>query len=264
MEFIPFHVSHPSVMSADQQHPSPGTAQTDSACAPAPTRRFRYSLRGLLLFVGIISVALGVGRRFLVVMPAEKRETFCRTHLTWIGSALLAYRGDPRFLDPSFPDEQGKPQFSWRVRISFHHTSPVAEWDKPWDSPKNAYRLARFAEYDHPYHCPDDDSPPQMTSYVAIVGPHTAWRPHAAWPTGKGLQLADFKNPSKTIVIVELHNSGINFAEPRDLDISELAKVTANCHSGGFHALFADGHVELLPADIDLKKLAAMCDPNGE
>jgi prepilin-type processing-associated H-X9-DG protein len=32
----------------------------------------------------------------------------------------------------------------------------------------------------------------------------------------------------------------------------------------GFHACFADGHVELLPTDIDLKKLAAMCDPNGE
>jgi prepilin-type processing-associated H-X9-DG protein len=95
-----------------------------------------------------------------------------------------------------------------------------------------------------------------MTSYVALTGPHTAW------PGGNWTKLDGLKNPAETILLVELHNTGINWTEPRDLDISELAKVTTNCHSGGFHALFADGHVELLPADIDLKKLAAMCDPN--
>ena len=66
------------------------------------------------------------------------------------------------------------------------------------------------------FNCPDDPQNagnrcPNLTSYLAVVGPHTAWS--GATPR----KLSDFKNPSKTILLVEVANSGIHWAEPRDL-----------------------------------------------
>jgi prepilin-type processing-associated H-X9-DG protein len=95
-----------------------------------------------------------------------------------------------------------------------------------------------------------------MTDYVAIVGPNTAW------PRAKGSKLSDFKDPSKTILVVEVTNSGISWAEPRDLSLEVIAKGILSNHVGGFDAVFADGHVEFIPDDIDPKKLAEMFEIN--
>lgn len=101
-----------------------------------------------------------------------------------------------------------------------------------------------------------------MTSYVAVVGPHTAW------PGVASTRLSDFKHESKTILLIELPDSGIVWTEPRDVSICQFAVCTKSQsgegiighHPGGFNALFADGHVELLPNDIDPEQLASMFD----
>ena len=98
------------------------------------------------------------------------------------------------------------------------------------------------------------------TSYLAVVGPNTAW------PGAKASKLADFADPSKTILVVEVANSGINWAEPRDLYVGQMAagvnsksgQGISSAHPGGAEALFADGHIEFIPDDIDPKKLAEM------
>jgi prepilin-type processing-associated H-X9-DG protein len=248
-------------MAIDQEPSSPDNLRPDLPDGSAPELPpFQYSLRRLLIVVTCTAVVLGATRWLLITVNAADRERGCQNNLRQIGLAILNFNTSHGQLPlPYLTDKkQGKPLYSWRVLITPYLDSllvPVPAPDKPWNSPQNA-NLARMTW--RCYHCPDDDSPPSMTSYVAIVGSHTGF------PPDKSLKLDDFKNPIKTILLVELRNSNINWTEPRDLDISELAKLTSNCHSDGFHACFADGHVELLPADIDLKKLAAMCDPNGE
>lgn len=223
-----------------------------------PTAPFRFSLRSLLLFVTCFAIALGVLRWLSVAVGnarAAAREIQCANNMHQIGMAIQIHCQEKGFLPPAYEaDAQGKPLYSWRGLVLLYLESRPT-WPTPgtaWNGPANA-SLAHSPIFC--YHCPVDESPLQITSYVAVTGPHTAW-------PGKALKLRDFKNPSKTILFVELHDSKINWLEPRDLDISELARVKLNCN-GGFHACFADGHVELLPAEIDLKELAAMCDPEG-
>ena len=235
--------------------------QPGSPSGSADARQFRYSLRDLFTFVTCVAVLLGIGRWLHIAIQAAKRSACQQTsenNLKQIGLALLIHDQQLGHLPPSYAaNPRGKPLYSWRALITPYLESqwlPVPAPAKTWNNPQNA-SLANLSFAC--FHPPDDDSPNTMTSYVAITGPHTAW------PGGNGTKLDGLKNPAKTILLVEMHNTGINWIEPRDLDISNLATLTANSHSGGFHACFADGHVELLP-DIDLKKLAAMCDPNGD
>ncbi len=116
------------------------------------------------------------------------------------------------------------------------------------------------------YSCPSDQPQIELpiTDYVAIVGPNTAW----SGTTGR--KLSEFKDPSKTILVVEVAEPGINWAEPRDLYVGQMApginpksgQGVSSFHKGGANVLFADGHVEFLTDDTDPKRLAAMFDVN--
>src|SRR5262249_54312552 len=76
---------------------------------------------------------------------------------------------------------------------------------------------------------------------------------------------------SNTIVLVEMQNSGIKWAEPRDLDLSSLPLgITAqnlpqwlSAHSGGFNAVFADGSVRFISSQIPWQVFMAFLTENG-
>jgi len=97
---------------------------------------------------------------------------------------------------------------------------------------------------------------------VAVVGPNTAW------PGAVGRKLSEFKNQASTILLVEVADSGIQWAEPRDLYIGQMAlginTVGANLGVSSRHtgatAVFADGSVHALPDDLDPKTLAELFD----
>ena len=106
------------------------------------------------------------------------------------------------------------------------------------------------------FRCPSEDSsPPNTTSYVAIVGPSTMW------PGAKGVtanQMTD--GLSNTIAIVEAKNLAVPWLEPRDLDEASLSmvindKATKNAlssdHSSGVNVLMADGSVKFFKQGID-------------
>jgi prepilin-type processing-associated H-X9-DG protein len=179
----------------------------------------------------------------------------CQSLLKEIGFGLLEYAREHGTLPPSFTvDADGRPLQSWRTLLL-----PFVEWrevfeqirtDEPWDSPGN-----KVAALERPpiYYCPGDrQAGTSDTSYVAIVGTNTAWRPD------KGIQLSEVKDPANTVVAVEMKNSGIRWSEPRDLDLENLppGMTRENLflhladHHDGFHALFADGHVEIIPYSI--------------
>jgi len=140
--------------------------------------------------------------------------------------------------------------------------SPVynrCQLKEPWNSPHNNFLADINLEF---FHCPSDTGfKGGDTSYVAVVGPGTAWRP------GHGIQLSAIKDdPGYTILLVELKNSGIKWAEPRDLELKDLppsitTKGFANYlsnHQGGFFALFADWSIRFVPASVSWDDLQAM------
>jgi prepilin-type processing-associated H-X9-DG protein len=116
-------------------------------------------------------------------------------------------------------------------------------------------------------HCPGDKSAGDFdTSYVAIVGPGTIWDPTRVKSNS---HIRD--GAANTILLVEMHNSGIKWAEPRDLDLSNLPLgITKqnlpqwlSAHSGGFNVVFADGAVRFLPSTIPWDIFMAMLTANG-
>ena len=77
------------------------------------------------------------------------------------------------------------------------------------------------------YLCPSDPngraSHFTQTSYVAVVGPN------AAWAREKPRKLTDFgTDGSRTIMLIEVTNSGISWAEPKDLSLDALDAAESN------------------------------------
>ncbi len=201
--------------------------------------------------------------------PRERgRTTICLNNLKNLGAALLAYEQRRAALPPVHTlDAAHKPLTSWRTLIlpQIERLNEYSQYrqDEPWNSPANQNITAMPIEL---FRCPSDDSTydeqnRNNTSYVAIVAPGSAWQP------GHALKLSEIKdNPADTLLLVEMKNSGIKWAEPRDLDLENLPpgitkenllKQISN-HPGGINALFADGHVEFIPDTISWPQFEAL------
>lgn len=177
----------------------------------------------------------------------------CGNQLKCIGLALYTYHDIYGSFPPAYvADENGKPMHSWRVlllpQMEEEQVYKLYNFSEPWDSPSNILLAPRIS---HIYGCPCDINSglPSQTSYVAVTGRGTMW------PGGKSLKLRDIKDPrSDTIAVVEVHNSGIQITEPRDLDISVLplainpkeGKGISSEHPQGAQAVFSDGSVHFL------------------
>jgi len=157
-----------------------------------------------------------------VVPPGPRRiakRASCQSNLKQISLALQNYHDVYHSFPPAYvADANGKPMHSWRVLIlPFLEYKPLYDqyrFDEPWDGPNNS-QLAVDLKI---LMCPADGNRGKgQTSYVAVVGPGTAW------PGAKSIDIADIKDGiNNTILVVEVHNSGISWMEPRDLDVSQM------------------------------------------
>jgi len=149
------------------------------------------------------------------------RESECRNTLKCIGLALHQYHEVYGCFPPAYvADERGRPIHSWRVLIlPFLEEQALYEqydFDEPWDGPNNR-RLTR-AQVDV-YRCPEEDGSARTTSYVAVVGEGTVW------PGEGSVEFSDVTDEaSKTLMVVEIANSGIHWMAPNDLDFSAATR----------------------------------------
>jgi hypothetical protein len=148
------------------------------------------------------------------------------------------------------------------------HRYHLYDYSEPWNGPNNSKLITRLADV---YCCPSDrNHKPGMTSYVAVVGPGTAW-PGTGYSSMQNLH----DGTANTIMVVEIINSDIHWMEPRDLPIDELKAWLDPSHKptllsshqsgrikGGI-VVFADGHTEFLPHDTTEKRLRALLSPAG-
>ncbi len=125
--------------------------------------------------------------------------------------------------------------------------------DELWNSPYNLKLLDQFPR--SIYICPSVprfESDP-TTNYMAVIGPGTAWRKDG--PV-KRSDLPD--RGSHTVMAVEVVDSGVHWAEPRDLTVEEALEGLktgkglriSTAHPGVINVLFADGSVRCLPAKM--------------
>lgn len=180
------------------------------------------------------------------------------------GFALRKYQEAHGHLPPAFvTDNAGTPIHSWRVSYlpdwSEHDLNGLYDLTVPWNHPKNA-ALLTFDTPAHFFWCPSGDGRRTMfTSYVAVVGPGTAW------PGDRGRKLSEITDdPAGTILVLEAAHSGIRWMEPRDPTLDEiLASGLSSDHPLHVNALFADFRLRRVRKGIPPETLRALLTVNG-
>jgi hypothetical protein len=86
-----------------------------------------------------------------------------------------------------------------------------------------------------------DQATPGKTDYLFVTGKGTIFE------AGQYTKLQDIHDgTSNTLMLVETRNSGMRWAEPKDLDISQPMALPAGNHPGGNLAALADGSVRFI------------------
>ena len=208
------------------------------------------------------------------------RLSQCRNGLKQIGLALHNYHDTFGCFPPAYTlDDNGRRMHSWRVLIlPYIDEKDVYDQyclDEPWDGPNNS-RLATALlnpsyTADSPFSCPEEDAASLCTSYVAVVGPGCIWQ------GSDSIRFEDIaEGTSNTLIVVEVHNSGIHWMEPRDLELEDLAfgvnhysgRGISSLHPrtsgidrpppGGAVILMADGSASFLGNDTSPEVLNAL------
>jgi prepilin-type processing-associated H-X9-DG protein len=245
-----------------------------------PAREPFLSTRGLkvavLLIGGMILIDV-ISMLIALLLPAVQaareaaRRINCSRNLRELGIAILNYREMEGTFPPAFvAGKDGKPMHSWRALLLPYLEggieSPAARYNfgEPWDSPGNRRVTDVSLSY---FYCPTHgDGGRPITNYMMVVGPHTiSDGPHGRKPA----EITD--DAATTIMLVEVADSDIRWAEPKDIRFDQLdfkinsqAKQTIGSqHPSVAIILFCDGHVEFLDDTTPPERVKAMLTIDG-
>ena len=212
--------------------------------------------------VELLAVVVIMGLLIALMLPAVRtagpaaRRTQCMNNLKNIGLALHNYADVYGGLPPAYTvDADGRPLHSWRTLIlPFIDQAPLygtIDLTKPWDDPANAQAHEAVVEA---YSCPSTEAPRTHTTYLAIVAPGSCFRPTETRPLSEIT-----KDHGETLMVVEVDPAqAIHWMSPVDADeklVLGFGLKSESAHSGGRHALLADGKVELFPDDVRAAEL---------
>jgi len=220
---------------------------------------------------------IAVGVAVPAVLEARKaaRRVQSMNNLKQIAVATLNYESVTNTFPAAYnTDKDGKPLLSWRV-----HILPYIEendlydrfhLDEPWDSEHNKKLIATMPTT---YRAPSSKAEPGMTNYVAVRGKNTVIAAPATAEDGSrkrptGTHVAQIRDgTSNTAMVVEASDQkAVIWTKPDDYeyDPDNPAKDLAGLRAGGlFLAVFADGHVQIIPSQISAKTLNAIFTRSG-
>lgn len=231
--------------------------------------RLRLTVRSMLwavLVCGLITFIFTALCRAIEAAREAARSAACRGNLCALEVALLNYHEVYGHFPPAYVvDADGRPMHSWRVLLlEFMDQDLYASYrfSEPWDGPNNRKLASQVPSF---YACPNAAdglrTHARWTSYVAVVGPETAF------PGVQATKRADFgAGRGETIAIAEVANSGIAWTEPRDLDLKSMSfslndpsrPSISTFDRDGPGVVFIDGSNGRLSWDLPPKALRAL------
>ena len=212
----------------------------------------------------LIKLLTGLGIIGLVgtfLLPAQRSarpaayRSQCKNNLKQIGLALHNYVDTYHTLPPAYSvDAEGKPLHSWRTLIlpflDQKRLYETIDLSKAWDDPANAEaRKTAISTFQCPAAHRGTHSPANYTTYVVIVGPNGCFRLNESTCFS---EITDDRG--ETLMVIEVPSEhAVPWMSPMDADerlVMDFGPHSKLAHSGGTHALFVDGSVQFLGAEM--------------
>jgi type II secretory pathway pseudopilin PulG len=225
------------------------------AYGPKPVAAAAGAGTGILVVVigvvGMLFVCGGILLALLLPAVQAAREAARRAqssnNLKQIALALHNYHDTYNTFPPAVvTDDNGKPLYSGRVLLlPFLGQSALhSQFDltQPWDSATNS-RLAQTPIVQ--FMDPSAIAAAGRTDYLFVTGKGTIFE------DGQTTKIQDILDgTSNTIMLIEVKNSGISWAEPKDIDLTKATALPPGNHPGGNLSAFADGSTRFLPKSM--------------
>lgn len=178
----------------------------------------------------VIALFLGIGGLVFPTYARFRRDAavraVCHLNLRLIGLALQNYHSQYESFPPAYVSSPARKRLhSWRVLIlPFLDENALyrqLRLDEPWDSPHNSQyhdQMPNVFQCREARRLAGDRRTASQTSYVAVVGPKTAW------PGRKSRDFAEMTDGmSNTLLVVEVKSPGFHWMEPRDLETYSMS-----------------------------------------
>ena len=235
--------------------------------AYAPPKQGGAGALVVVLALGLVAAVCVVGMLIALLLPAVQsaREAARRmqsmNNLKQISLAMLNYHDVYQQFPPAVvKDANGQPLYSGRVLLlPYMEQKPLYDqWDltQAWNSPRNS----TLSGMTIPAFCdPSAGSPtPGRTDYLFVVGTGTAF------DASSGHDMSSLRDgTTNTLLMIDVQNTGVQWAEPRDFDASTPVAFPAGNHPGVTLGAFFDGSVVPLKQDMTPEEVRAMATEAG-
>jgi hypothetical protein len=228
-------------------------------------RRERLFLAALVLAGGLTVIGLVVAiafPKFRAVQAARNAPAHpTADSLHNLAIALLNYHDEYNAFPPAIiKDGKGNPLYSGRVLLlPFLNEQALFDQfnkDEPWDSPQNLPISQMVVKA---FQNPVEANPrPEQTGFLFVMGRRTVFEP------GKTVAMGSLVDGAQnTMLLVEVKASGVNWAEPNDLDVGQPISLPPGNDGRGNFVSFADGSVRLVPNTLTPQQIRALATRDG-
>ena len=222
---------------------------------------------------GIAAVALSSLVYLVAGAMHAVDETLCHANLYKLRHALVQYDSVNGSLPPAAtPNAEGDAAHSWRVLIlpyldawGIDGEAIYGAYDMaaPWNAQANRRLFQPVAESRFACPCGSEEGTTR-TSYVVLVGNSTLFPPDVT------VSVSQVPNSIDPILVVEITNSDIEWAEPRDLPVGDLGTpesknsiALAKPHAGAIRYITLGGNLGVLPKGTTLDELRTLAGIDG-